>query len=150
MTASFFQRIREGITREKGVSFWFLAASLLSAAAMLMLYAQTGRNTFTPDLSGKLMRVLGVCVALGLALALCEIKNGKYILYLIVFWTWLEFLVYNASYISNVMVGIDGNVLSAGFLLTALAGLISWVCALISAILQKNEASFRDDASKDR
>ena len=139
MTDSFFQRIKEGITRKKGVSFWFLAASLVCAAAMLILYLRTGTNTFTPALSGKVLWILGGYVVLAAVLAVFEIKNGKYLLYLLSFWVWLEFLVYNASYISNVLVGIDGNAFGAGFLLTVLSGLLCWVCALTSAILQKNE-----------
>ena len=144
MAGSFVRRIREGVTGEKGVSFWFLAASFLCALAMLILYTRTGSNTFTPALSGKVTAVLWICLALAAALALFEIKNGKYILYLLAFWVWLEFLVYNASYISNVMVGIDGNMFSAGFVLTAAAGLLAWACALASAVLQKNEVPGQD------
>ena len=146
MTESFFQRIKEGITRKKGVSFWFLAASLVCAAAMLILYLRTGTNTFTPTLSGKVLWMLGGCVVLAAVLAVFEIKNGKYLLYLLSFWAWLELMVYNASYISNVMVGIDGNLFSIGFLLTAVSGLLAWGLALASAILQKNEIGSQNKA----
>ncbi|MGN0747916.1 MAG: hypothetical protein ACI4ML_14715 [Aristaeellaceae bacterium] len=106
---------------------------------MLIAYTQTGTNTFTPVLSGQVLALMGACLALGALLAVVEIKNGKYLLYLLSFWTWLKFLVYNASYIANVLVGIDGNLFSAGFLLSAAAGLLGWALALVSAILQRQE-----------
>ena len=148
MADSILQQIKEGITRKKGVSFWFLAASLLCALAMLILYLRTGINTFTPTLSGKVLWMLWGCVGLAAALAIFEIKNGKYLLYLLSFWAWLELLVYNASYISNVLVGIDGNAFSAPFILTVLSGLQIWACALTSAILQKKETPIRDDTAE--
>ena len=106
---------------------------------MLISYSLTGTNTFTPSLSGKVIAMIWACIALSAVLLVIEIKNGKYLLYLLSFWTFLSFLVYNASYISNVMVGIDGNLFSTGFLLTAGASLLSWALALVSAILQKKE-----------
>lgn len=133
---------------KRGMSFYFLVAALVCTVVMLITYLKTGTNTFTPALSGKVITHLWVCIALSVLLGILEVKNGKYLLYLLSFWTWLEFLVYNASYISNVCVGIDGNLFSAGFLLTAIAGLLSWVMALLSAILQKQEVGSRQDAGQ--
>ena len=68
-----------------------------------------------------------------------EIKAGKYILYLFFLWGWLEYLISEAAYISNVFVSIDGNSFSVEFILTAVFGFIGWVAALVSAIVQKKE-----------
>ena len=90
-------------------------------------------------LSRKVLALMGICIAAGLLLSAVEIKNGKYVLYLLGLWMWLEFLVSQSSYISNVLVGIDGNQFSIGFLMTTVTGLLSWCCVLISAIIQKKE-----------
>ncbi|MGN1021385.1 MAG: hypothetical protein ACI4O7_13560 [Aristaeellaceae bacterium] len=148
MAQGFLQSIKGRVTEKRGVSFWFLIASLACSLTMLAAYTQTGTNTFTPVLSGKVLAMMKACIALGAAMAVVEIKNGKYLLYLLFFWTWLEFLVYNASYIANVLVGIDGNLFSAGFLLTAGAGLLGWALTLVSAIVQKREIGSRGVAEK--
>ncbi|MBR6965610.1 MAG: hypothetical protein IKH81_00805 [Clostridia bacterium] len=139
MAGIWIQKMRKGASGKKGISFRFLAASLLCILIMLISYLQSGVNTFTPVLSGTVIALLVVCIVLAAVSCFFEIKNLKYILYLLSFWSWLKHLVYNASYISNVMVGIDGNLFTTGFLLTAVTGLFAWIFALVSAILQKNE-----------
>lgn len=139
MAESFIQKIKKGISEKRGVSFYFLAVSLVFSLAMLILYTRTGTNTFTPVLSNQVIVMVWGCVVLAAALCILEIKNIKYVLYLFSLWTWLTYLVFNASYISNVLVGIDGNLFSVGFLITAAFGMLAWVFALVSAIVQKQE-----------
>ncbi|MGN0793595.1 MAG: hypothetical protein ACI4MG_03875 [Aristaeellaceae bacterium] len=132
-------RIGRMIRHRRNITFVLMLLAAAFAIAMLTAYRLTGVNTFTPTLSTKVIVMESVCGALCLLLAFFEIKNAKYALYLISLWAWLEYLFYNASYMSNVMVGIDGNQFSPGFLLTTAFGLLSWVCTLSSAILQKQE-----------
>ena len=139
MESVIFKRIKKAVGRKRGISFWLLLLATILAAAMLVVYTKTGISTFTPTLSGKVRILLGVSMIVGALLCFFEVKNGKYVFYLLLLWTWLEFLLYEASYISNVVVGIDGNSFSSGFILTALCGLLSCVFALISAIVQKQE-----------
>lgn len=139
MANAFAQEIKKGVTGKRGISLVFILASTILSAVMLIVYSKTGISTFTPTLSGKVQTLLGVCIVLGVILSIFEIKNGKYVLYLLLLWTWLEFLLYEASYISNVMVGIDGNSFSTGFLLTVASGLLACLSALVSAIIQKRE-----------
>lgn len=137
-------RLGSILRQKRGRSFVYMAASLVLTAAMLIAYTATGITTFTPVLSGKVLALLWVCLILGAVLTAVEVKMGKYALYLLLLWMWLEYLFYNASYISNVLVGIDGNTFSAGFILTAGLGLLSWLFALLSAITQKNEFGSAD------
>ncbi len=139
MTQMMRMKIKTCVGGRRDGSFYFLLASLVLALIMLLTYITTGTNTFTPNLSDRVIGMLGGCIALGVLMAVFEVKNGKYLLYLLTLWTWLEFLVYNASYISNVLVGIDGNLFSTGFLTAAGCGLLSWAAALVAAIMQKNE-----------
>ena len=139
MAETLFQKIKQGASGKRGLSFAFLAASLLCVLAALLAYLRTGTNRFTPALSGAVIGLLGACAALSALLCVFEIKNGKYILYLLELYTWLKLLVFNAAYISNVLVGIDGNRFTPGFLLAVGAGLLGWALVLTSAILQKTE-----------
>ncbi|MGN0754951.1 MAG: hypothetical protein ACI4ME_10890 [Aristaeellaceae bacterium] len=132
-------RIGRMIRQKRSIPFALMLVAAACTAAMLVTYALTGVNTFTPVLSEKVMALESVCAVLCVLLALFEIKNAKYGLYLISLWAWLEYLFYNASYMSNVVVGIDGNQFSVGFLLTVIFGLLAWGCTLFSAILQKQE-----------
>ena len=139
MTEGWSRRLWNAVRQKRGAAFYLMLASFVFTAAMWIAYPRTGINTFTPALSGKVMTLLGVCVVLGVLLSVLELKLGKYALYLLLLWTWLEYLFYNASYISNVLVGIDGNSFGAGFIATTLFGLLAWLAALLSAILQKRE-----------
>ncbi len=56
--------------------------------------------------------------------------------------TWLRYIVYNLAYISNVLVGIDGNLFGAEFIMTVIAGMLVWLFALMSAVKQKNEREY--------
>lgn len=129
----------ETFMKKRGLSFWLTALSVVLAAGMLIVYSKTGISTFTPTLSGKVRLLLCICIALGVLLCVFEVKNLKYVLYLLLLWTLLEFLVYEMSYISNVVVGIDGNFFSTGFIATAVLGLLSCILALVSAIVQTKE-----------
>ena len=139
MAETLFQKIKQGASGKRGLSFAFLAASLLCSIATLGAYLRFGSTSFTPVLSGAVIGLLGACAALSALLCVFEIKIGKYMLYLLGLLAWLKLLVYNAAYISNVLVGIDGNRFTPGFLLAAGAGLLAWALALASAILQKTE-----------
>lgn len=144
MKSIIVQEIKRAVIRKRDASFWFTLMAVVLTAVMLIVYWKTGISTFTPSLSSKVRILLGINLILGVLLCLIEVKNGKYVFYLLMLWTWLEFLIYEASYISNVVVGIDGNSFSTGFIITAVSGLLACVCALIGAIIQKDEISLAD------
>lgn len=136
---SILRTIWKETSKKRGLSFYFTVASFVFCAAMLFAYKLTGITTFTAELSEKVIAILCVCLTLSALFSVFEIKSGKYILYLFCLWGWLEYLVSEASYISNVFVSIDGNSFSPSFILTVIFGLFGWVTALISAIAQKRE-----------
>lgn len=120
-------------------STWLALAALVLTIVMLVSYCLTGKSTFTPVLSTKVLGMMGACILLNALFTRFAVKLGKYAMYLLGLWTWLEFLLSQLSYISNVLVGIDGNLFSVGFLLTTVAGLFAWIAALASAVRQKEE-----------
>ncbi len=125
--------------QRRDASSHLAVTALVLTVVMLVSYCLTGRSTFTPVLSAKVLVMLGGCILLDAVFSLLEVKLGKFAMYLLGLWTWLEFLLSQLSYISNVLVGIDGNQLSIGFLLTTISGLLAWIAALLSAVRQKSE-----------
>lgn len=139
MDGTVLQKKQRSGRGRRDTSSWLAVAALALTIVMLVSYCLTGKSTFTPVLSTKVLAMMGGCILLDALFSLYEVKLGKYAMYLLGLWTWLEFLLSQLSYISNVLVGIDGNLFSIGFLLTTGAGLLAWIAALVSAIRQKTE-----------
>lgn len=127
------------ITAKRGISFYFIAASFVCALVTLILYLTTGITSFTPVLSGKVLALMWINLILNFAVAVVEVKPAKYAAYVIGLWAWLEFVISEMAYITNVFVSIDGNSFSVTFILTVVFGALSYVFALVSAILQREE-----------
>ena len=132
-------QIKEGVTAKRRLPFIFAIAAEAFLIAAFILYIAAGKNTFTPVLSSKVITMMWISMILGMILCVFEIKILKHALFLLTFWTWLEYIFDQMSYISNVLVGIDGNSFHIGFIGTILCGLMAWVCALLSANMQKGE-----------
>lgn len=109
-----------------------LGALLLFLIA-LAAYALTGRNEFNTELSMKVIVPLGVAAGLELISLFKGIQIMEYAAYLCGLYAWLEYLCSQIYYIVNVFVAIDGTTFSAGFMLTAAAGLLAWIFALLAA-----------------
>lgn len=124
---------------KRGISFWFMLASAVLALATLILYLATGINDFTPSLSGRVICLLSLSLIGAVLFAALEVKVGKYAVYLLGLWGWLEFIVSQVNYLANIFVSIDGSTFSTGFILTIACGALAWVCSLLSAIVQKKE-----------
>lgn len=132
------ETLRNVLTK-RGIPFYFMAASVLSAVIMLILYRTTGVTEFTPVLNGKVIALITAFIVLAVLLTVFEVKVLKYGLYLFGLFMWLEYVTSEVNYIANVFVSIDGNSFTPSFILTVLFGLLAWACVLASAILQKPE-----------
>ncbi len=130
------------ITAKRGISFYFIAASFVCALVTLVLYLTTGITSFTPVLSEKVLALMWINLVLCIAVTVVEIKPVKYAAYIVELWAWLEFIVSEMAYITNVFVSIDGNSFSVTFILTVVFGALSYVFALVSAIVQREELGF--------
>lgn len=72
-----------------------------------------------------------------LIFTIIEIKEGKYLSFVLMLWCWLSYFITQVNYIANLIADIDGNSISVAFVSTVLLGAFSWAFALVSAILQK-------------
>ncbi|MGN0815031.1 MAG: hypothetical protein ACI4MH_07355 [Candidatus Coproplasma sp.] len=131
--------IGKTVLKRRGLSFVFTISAAVFIIATLITYSATGITSFTPVLSSKVITIFSVALALIVLFALFEIKVGKYAAYLVCFWAWLEYVISEMPYISNVLVAIDGNSFSASFIVTVILGMLSWICILVAAIVQRGE-----------
>lgn len=123
----------------KGLTTCFLAASVLCTVVALAVYAAAGSNQFVPDLSGGVIACLIVALIVGALSLVLEVKMVKYVVYLLGFSAWLLYLTSQINYITNVFVAIDGTRFSAAFVVITAFGALAWICALVSAILQRED-----------
>ncbi len=128
---------------KRGPSFYILSVSAVFALAALILYLATGTNDFTPSLSGKVIGLLCVTLIGAVLFSAFELKAGKYAVYLLGLWAWLEFIASQVNYLANIFVSIDGSTFSAGFIMTLVCGALSFGCALASAVVQREELGSR-------
>ncbi len=142
-----FYEMKVNIAGRRGLSFPFIAASVVFSVGTLIAYCVTGVTSYTPELSAAVIALQCVNVALGVLFSVCEIKVGKYAVYLTGLWAWLEYLISQASYLSSILVAIDNVSLSPGFIITVISGLLAWISALVAAIVQKREIGSSDRAS---
>lgn len=127
------------LIRKKNWGDVFLALSFILALAGLILYLNFGTTIFNPTLSMKLVVVIIVCLCFEGILLLIGSKIGKYIVFLLLLYAFIEYLGTQITYIANVMVAIDGSSFSASFLVTSGALVFSSLFALVSAIMAFDE-----------
>lgn len=128
------------IIKRKGLGDIFMAAALLLAIVGLILYCLTGATIFNPNLNSKVIASLGVAVGLSILFLVFSTKMGRYLVYLLLLFAFIEFINSQVTYIANVFVAIDGSTFSASFVGTFLSILLAAILAFVSGILTKDEA----------
>lgn len=123
----------------RGISTFFMLAALICAFVALLIYVNTGVDQFSKELSGKVVAIWIVSVVLAVVFTVFEIKEGKYVVYVLSLWGWLSYFITQVNYIANLVADIDGNSVSATFVSIVLCGALAWIFALVSAIVQKKD-----------
>lgn len=121
----------------KNTKILLLLAAVLSAAGMAA-YMKSGVTEFTPELSCEALTAYGIGILLCVFSLFREFKVLKFIGYLALFYACLESICVQATYIANVVVSIDGNTFSKGFLATAICSLLGAILALLSVLFQRD------------
>ncbi len=122
----------------------FIIAAVIQLCALVM-YCETGKTEFTPELSsfviafGSVAMVLGICTILLKLVSWGKkwVEVGLCVAALFGLLTFLFYVVNEVNYIANILVSIDGTKISVTFALTALLYLISWIMMLVAAITCK-------------
>ncbi len=134
--------------RKKDLSSIFIVAAFICALITLIIYLNTGIDQFTTKLSAKVITLLIICIVVGVAVSVFEVKTGKFVVYLSGLWAWLSYIITQVNYIANLIADIDGNSVSAAFITTILFGALTWIFSLVSALLQKKDFDFFGAFSK--
>lgn len=114
---------------------WYLAvpAALLAATAAL-LYQKTGVTEFSPALYPSAVYTAWGAAALSVISLVWNWKPIKYASYLLMMYSFVQYISSQATYIVNVFVSIDGTTFSTGMIATAAAYVLAIVVCLIAAI----------------
>lgn len=128
---------KEKTTAKKGIGYYLVIPAVLLGAAGLMAYIKSGVTEFTPSLSKEVIAAYAVGIGLCLFSLACEWKTVKFCGYLAFLYAFLQSICVQATYVANVIVSIDGNSFSAGFLMMAVCSLFAVIAAAASACLQK-------------
>lgn len=111
-----------------------LAGGILLAA--VILYSNTGAQpAFRVTVSAVVIAVAVLAIVAGIAAAVLRWELLYYVVYLLALQSFLQFIVSQLRYISNVLVAIDGTVFTTEFLATFILFALGWIMALAAAIL---------------
>ena len=133
------------IFAERGLGFYLTVPAIVFAVLALVFYRQNGVTEFNPELNGSAI----VCLIVGIALSVVSLaadiipykwisaaaKPVRYVAYLVELYAFLMFVFSQVTYIANVLVSIDGNTFTAGFILTAVFFVAAAILTLVSACL---------------
>lgn len=124
--ASFFQN--------KGLGFFLALPAAICAAAAALLYQKTGVTEFSPVLYSSAVYTAWAAAAVSVLSIFFHWKVLKYCSYLLILYSFIQYISSQATYIVNVFVSIDGTSFSSGMVATASAYLLAIVLALVAAI----------------
>lgn len=124
-----------------------LIAAILSLVS-LIVYLNTGVSEFVSKLSIATIVSLSIAFALLCVFTIFESKVGKYVCYTLILFAFIEFIGNQINLIANVLTSIDGNTWPTTFLVCTITLLISFILALISGIMAKDEINILKGDSK--
>ena len=119
----------------KGVGYWLAIPAILCAAAAFFLYRKTGITEFNPSLSGTALVCLGIAAGLMIVSLFVDFKPIRYLAYLVCLYGFIAYISSQVTYITNVIVSIDGNTFTAGFIATAATFFLAFLLMLLSGTL---------------
>jgi hypothetical protein len=115
------------------------ALAFLALIGALVGYLVSGVTIFAPSLSQKVLIPLILLVVLAALLLVFGSKLGKYAVFMITIYAFIEYLKTQATYLANIIVSIDGSTFSTGFILTSVCFALALILSLTSAIMAPDE-----------
>lgn len=127
----------EKAAKKKSIGYYLLIPAVLLGAAGLTAYVKSGVTEFTPSLSTEVIAAYAAGIGLCLFSLGREWKAVKFCAYLAFLYAFLQSICVQATYVANVIVSIDGNSFSAGFLTMAVCSLLAVITAFASTCMQR-------------
>lgn len=129
----------------RGVGYILTFPAIIFAILAAVFYKNNGVTEFNPELNSAAMSFMWAGVALSAVSLVIDIiplevaeefvKPLRIAAYLLYLYAFLQFIMSQVTYISNVFVAIDGNTFSGGFIATLVFYVLAIVLTLVAACL---------------
>lgn len=129
----------------RSVGYYLTLPALIFAVLAACLYSATGVTEFNPELNQTaiICLIVGAVVgAVSMAVDLLPlswsgdiVKPLRYVSFLVILYADMQFILSQVTYIANVMVAIDGNTFTPGFLGTFICFDLAALFMLVAACL---------------
>lgn len=119
----------------RGLGYFMSVPALIFAIVGLSLYSANGITEFNADLSSSAIAAFIVGIVVCVVGFVLDYKPIKFLSSLFLLFAAIDCIAYQANYIANVMVAIDGNSFSSEFIATAVCSLLAWLFQLLAAVL---------------
>ena len=123
--------------KSKKAGYYLMIPALVLAVLAFIFYRNSLDTKFgSVSASAEITFIIGIVLcALSLILDFREIK---FIACAVLFYACLDSISSQANYITNVLVSIDGNSFSTGFICASVFAMSAWIIALIASKMTKN------------
>lgn len=112
--------------------FYITIASVAFLLAFAILYPKNGTNEFVVELSTSLIALIWATFALALLSLVIEVKLLRSCVYLLSLYALIAFIGTQGNYLANVLVSIDGNSFSSGFIVTVVFAALASISAFVA------------------
>ena len=139
----------------------FLGVAILIQVLALIIYNATGVDEFNDTLSKEVIIFSIISIALGVILLLVRLfgfDEAKILLgnfdvfivldYILALFAFMFFIISKVNYITNVIVSIDGTIISFILVFTVIVFLLSFALFLVSGIMYKGLAKKAEKEGK--
>ena len=123
------------IFKDRKPGFYCMAAALVLAGAGSLCYVHGVDTRFGSVSDTVILLFMAGFILCGLAL-ISDLRELRFAAAAVLLWAALEAITSQVNYITNVLVGIDGNSFSALFLGGCILPVLAMIAALAAAIMQ--------------
>lgn len=127
--------------KSRGVSLYLILGAAVSGLVSFILYLATGVTSFAQSYSPLVIICFVIGMICAIAALIIKFRPLTFIGYIAFLAAALEYIISQINYIVNVLVGIDGETLSASFFATLIFALAAFVCMAVAFGLTKKKPS---------
>lgn len=120
---------------EKSIGYYLFAASALLGLITFIIYVARGGDSMT-DLSAATIALMIIGVVLNIALLVKNFTPLEIIPFVFYIAGFMTYIGSEIMFITNVMYGVDGNVLDGAFFAIIVFGVLSIICGITACIMR--------------
>lgn len=120
---------------KRGVGYYLTVPAVICLLIAYTEYCKCGVTQFQPELNQTAVAGCWIAFGLGVLSLVFDYKYIRFAAYLVALYAFMMFIHSQVTYIVNVLVSIDGNTFSKGFILTTVMFLLGTILLIISGCL---------------